>query len=181
MPDNIYPKPMRLMHWTMSVLILALLFVGFSMTNWWSKTSFTEDLYWYHKSFGVVVLLLFIGRVALRYHYRESVPIMAPTLPAWQRVLANVVHKALYLAIAVMVISGYLTSSFYTKTEGVPFFFGYLPQITPKNDAIEAICGEVHEIAAFVLLALLVLHVGGVIVHRFFDKPEHDSLKKMLP
>jgi len=40
--------------------------------------------------------------------------------------------------------------------------------------------GEVHEIFAFTLLALVVLHVAGALKHRLFDRAEADVLGRML-
>lgn len=173
-----YPFLMRAFHWVMSVIIIALLIVGFLMTGWWSDKPFTGDLYFWHKSFGVLILLLIALRIPTRFYYRGQRPTM-DNIPKHERFLAEAVHKLLYVFMVVMPVSGYLMSSFHPESPGVPFFFGYIPNIFPKNLEAAQWLSDVHGISAYCLLVLLFLHVAGVVKHRLFDKPEHDSLRKM--
>jgi cytochrome b561 len=163
----------------MSVIIICLLIVGFLMTGWWSDKPFTGDLYFWHKSFGVVILLLALFRIPTRFYYRGKRPTL-DGLVAWERWLSTAVHKLFYVFIVVMPVSGFLTSSFHPKSPGVSFFFGYIPNIFPKNEALAKFFADVHYISAYCILVLLFLHVAGVVKHRLFDKPENDSLRKML-
>jgi len=39
---------------------------------------------------------------------------------------------------------------------------------------------EVHEIFAFAMLALLVLHVAGTIKHRYIDEGDVDVLRRIV-
>jgi cytochrome b561 len=175
-----YPVPMRIFHWTISVLVICMLIFGFALANGMDKWPNGGQLIGLHKSFGVLVLLLVILRLATRYNYRAQVPVLASTMPAYERYLAHSVHSLLYLFLFIMPVTGYLMSSFYSKSSGVAFFGIPLPVFLPKNDDLSHFFAEVHEIAAYCLIALLLLHVAGVIKHRFFDKPEHDSLGKMI-
>lgn len=174
-----YPLPMRLIHWTMSIITICLLIVGFLMTGWWSDKPFTGDLYFWHKSFGVVILILIFVRISTRWGYRNDIPNM-DGLPFYERWLAHAVHGLLYVFLVIQPLSGYLTSSFHPESPGVPFFFGYLPDIFNKSQELADFFAQVHNISAYCILILLFLHVAGVIKHRFFDKPENDSLRKML-
>lgn len=174
-----YPLPMRLFHWTMSIIIICLLIVGFLMTGWWSEKPFTGDLFFWHKSFGVLILILVTMRIPTRFHYRGQRPTM-DGIPVYERRLAEAVHKLLYAFMLIMPLSGFLTSSFHPKSPGVPFFFGYIPNIFPKNLEAAEFFASVHWYSAYILLVLLFLHIAGVVKHRFFDIPENDSLRKML-
>jgi cytochrome b561 len=42
------------------------------------------------------------------------------------------------------------------------------------------LANEAHWISAYALLALVFLHISGVIKHRFFEPKEHDVLKRMI-
>lgn len=175
-----YPLPMRAMHWTMSVIILCLLIVGFLMTGWWSEKPFTDDLYFWHKSFGVLILILILTRIWMRRRYQNEIPPLAMTLPAHERWLADIVHKAFYVFLVIMPVSGFLMSSYHPKSPGVSFFFGYFPNFFPKNQMLADLFKDVHNFSAYCILVILFLHVAGVVKHRWFDKPENDSLGKML-
>lgn len=175
-----YPLPMRVFHWTVSILVFVLLFVGFSMSDWLADKPFTGQLYAWHKSFGLLVLLLVMMRAFTRFSYRGRRPELASTLPSHEKWLAHAVHKLFYVFLFLMPLSGYLMSSFNPKSSGVSFFYIPLPNFLPKNEQLAGVFKEAHEVIAFCLIALIVLHVAGVIKHRFFDKPEHDSLSKML-
>lgn len=75
--------------------------------------------------------------------------------------------------------AGYAMSNFADKPVAL---FGklQLPALfAPSKEMAEA-AGEVHEIFAFTLLALVVLHVAGALKHRLFDRAEADVLGRML-
>jgi cytochrome b561 len=175
-----YPLPMRVFHWTISMLIFGMLIVGFLMTGWLSEKPFTGDLFWWHKSFGVLILGLVLLRMLSRVVFHAGIPPLPQSFPASEKILAGVVHKALYLMLLVMPLSGYLMSSFHPKSSGVSLFSLQLPVFLPKNEALAGVFKEIHDLSAWILLALIALHILGVIKHRFFDKPEHDVLGRML-
>jgi cytochrome b561 len=86
------------------------------------------------------------------------------------------------LALAVIVpLMGYAMSSSFSQSDGVPFFFGDLPELLPKNDRASAIFAWAHETLAYTLLALIALHVLGVLKHRFLDRGRDvDVLSRMV-
>ncbi len=76
---------------------------------------------------------------------------------------------------------GYAMSSSFTQSDGVPFFVTELPERLPKNDRAFAVFALLHKTLAYTLLALVVLHVAGVIKHRVFDRGrDADVLPRML-
>jgi cytochrome b561 len=79
-------------------------------------------------------------------------------------------------------LMGYLLSSTFTESDGVPFFFiSRLPDFVPKNDAAFAVFQTLHKYSAYTLLACIVFHVAGALKHRFHDKGgETDVLPRML-
>lgn len=176
-----YPRRVRWLHWLMAVIIPGMLAVGFTMVhliddsvpikfNW---------LYPYHKSFGMLVLLLVAIRLAARRSAR--LPGLPRALPAWERRLAKVAHVALYSLMILVPLMGYSLSSSFTQSDGVYFFGVNLPELLPKNDARFAVFERLHAIFAYTLLALIVLHVLGAIKHRFLDRDkDSDVLTRML-
>jgi cytochrome b561 len=136
-------------------------------------------LYPYHKSFGMLVLLLVLVRLAVRRSAR--LPGLPRSLPPWERRMAKVAHVALYTLMILVPLMGYSLSSSFTQSDGVYFFGVNLPELLPKNDARFAVFDWLHAILAYTLLALIILHVLGALKHRFVDREKDaDVLARML-
>jgi cytochrome b561 len=75
-------------------------------------------------------------------------------------------------------LSGYLMSNSYGFE--VKIFGIILPNLISQSIDLARIFAEIHEISAFSLAGLIVLHIVAVIKHRFFDQKENDILKRML-
>jgi cytochrome b561 len=96
--------------------------------------------------------------------------------------MSTFAHRAMYVLLIIVPLMGYSMSSTFTQSDGVPFFFfGQLPELLPKNDRWFEVFQLLHRVLAYALLALLVLHVAGVLKHRFMDKDvDADVLRRML-
>ena len=92
-------------------------------------------------------------------------------MPAWQRFAAHISHGGLYLLMFVIPLSGWLMSS---ASGFKVVYFGVipLPDLLDKNKAVAEVLVEVHEILAFTLVALVVVHAAAAIKHQFID---HDG------
>ncbi|GGC64048.1 cytochrome b [Undibacterium terreum] len=160
-----YPKPAIWLHWISALLIVGLLCVGWYMMSIEDEPG--SDWYFnQHKSFGLVLLALVVIRLIWRItHKPEPLP---DNVPTWQRKLAGLIQWLLYGGMLAMPIIGFLGAS-YTK-KGVAFFGLKLPAwISPNHDIAEQFF-EVHSILAFVLTALIVLHVLAGLKHLLMDK-----------
>lgn len=169
-----YSKSSKIIHWLSAVIVIAMLSLSF----------FLEDLperyqplgYLTHKSFGLVVLfLLFLRIIWIFYRGKPSLP---PTVPGWQKILARSVQYGLYIFLFAMPMSGWIMSVAANRT---PIFFGLFPvplPITP-NKELATFMNETHEVIAWILIVLIVLHVAGAMKHYFLDKD--DVLQSMLP
>ncbi|KQM26933.1 MULTISPECIES: cytochrome b [unclassified Sphingomonas] len=178
-PDR-YSLPMRLLHWTRAALILGLIALG------WTMTSLSDDvaakfiwLYPVHKEFGVLAFL--IGGIALTVRRRSTVPPHPAGLARWENRLSGIVQYAMLTLVVVVPLMGYAMSSSFTQSDGVPFFGLELPELLPKNDHAFALFAQAHAVLAYTLLALVALHVAGVVKHRFLDRGrDTDVLPRML-
>jgi len=174
--DRYHPLS-RLLHWLMAVLILALLIVGVYMQELPDEAPNRLQLYTFHKTFGVIVFTLVWLRLA--WGRIATPPALPSVLQGWEIVLTKVTRVGLYLLMIATPFAGYAMSNFADKPVAL---FGRLPLpalFAPSKDLAEA-AGEVHEIFAYLLLALIVLHATGAIKHRLFDRPEADVLRRML-
>ena len=163
-----YSLNQRLLHWLIAVLVLVLLAIG--LTFWTLGydgivASFGNDttnaLYKYHKTFGVLVLVLMIVRVALRW--ASPPPDYTPPLTAIERIVSRAAHLLIYVLLLGMPIGGWLA----TAAGGYPvqFFDWELPGLIGKDEALSERLFQFHGIGGLMLTVLLVLHVGAGLRH----------------
>lgn len=174
-----YSLAMRMVHWTRAAIITALLTVGILMT------SVPDDfpgkysvLYPNHKQFGILALALVLVQLVLRWRGGVPEPV---ALKPWEQTIFTVTHKLFYVLMVAVPVAGYCLSSTYPESDGLPFFFTSLPEVLAKDEAASAIFAVAHAVLAYVLLALVALHVAGVVKHRLFDRgPAGRLLDRML-
>ncbi len=152
-----------LIHWISALLILFLFGLGTYMVD----LSYYDD--WYHKgpelhvSLGLVVLLLMLVRIVWRIANPTLVELTAKRA---QNLAAKLVKIGLYLFIFVVLISGYLI----TTAEGQPasmFNLLKFPVLIELEAGNVDLAGELHEYFAWGIIALVVLHVLGALMHHF--------------
>lgn len=174
-----YPLSLRLLHWVRATLIFGLLAVGFLMVRLADDTPGKfETLYPLHKEFGVLLFLIVVVQLIIRS--RAALPALPAGLSRWEVLLSKTVHRAMLVLIVVVPLMGYSMSSTFTQSDGVPFFFMEMPELLPKNDDAFAVFQALHRYCAYTLLALIALHVAGVLKHRFIDRDGTDVLPRML-
>ncbi len=162
------------LHWLMALAILGNGVLGLIMVDM-SRGMSKLNIFAIHKSVGLTVLGLLILRVCWRMFDRK--PLDEP-MPRWQRLAAHASHGVLYLFMLAIPLSGWV----YNSAHGYPlqwFKWFNLPALVEKNEAISDIAGETHEILFWVLTAVLVVHVGGALVHHVFERD--NTLLRMLP
>ncbi|HLZ97354.1 MAG TPA: cytochrome b [Steroidobacteraceae bacterium] len=174
-----YPLSMRILHWTMAVIILGMVWAGWTMVSMDDHVPAKFDVFYpWHKSFGMLILILVLLRFANRA--RAAIPALPTGLAPWEARTAKIAHIALYTLMIAVPCMGYAMSSSYTQSDGV-FFFGFnLPELLPKNDARFEVFQLLHRYLAYTLLGVITLHTVGALKHRFFDKDRsNDVLSRM--
>ena len=170
-----YPVLIRLLHWLMAICILGLIASGWYMAGLDQNAPNKHDLYPWHKSFGVLMLIAIVLRVVVRLI--SSIPTLPQSLPGYEKKLAHLAHGLLYLLMFLVPVSGYLMSAM--GGHDIFLFQIQMPDLA-DNKELAGIMHEIHEVAPYVLLGVIVLHVLGALKHRFMGPPEHDVLKRML-
>ncbi len=166
----------KVLHWLIAIAVFSLFAVGLWMedldyTNPWYKTA----PHW-HKSIGVLVVFFMVFRFVWRM--MQPKPEELPTHAPWERWLACVVHYGLYLLVLLMLPTGYLITT--AKGHSLDVFSWFsLPATIVGVDNLEDIAGEVHELIAFSIIGIVVLHACGALKHHFIDKDS--TLRRMLP
>ena len=162
------------LHWLMALGILGNGVLGLIMDEM-PRGMAKLNTFAIHKSIGLTVLALLILRVSWRLFDRA--PPDEP-MPRWQRLAAHATHGVLYLLMLAIPLSGWI----YNSLHGYPlqwFKWFNLPALMEKNEALSDLAGETHEALFWVLVAVLVAHVGGALVHHWFERD--NTLLRMLP
>lgn len=134
-----------------------------------------EAMKMWHNMLGLVVFGLVFVRLAALAIYR--IPPITPAPPAWQHVLAKLVHLALWLFLVVMPVLGWLTLS--AQGKPIPFFGLELPALLAPDKALGHQLEEIHETIGNIGYWLIGLHVLAALFHHYFMRD--NTLLRMLP
>ena len=167
------------LHWLSALLVLGLLVAGFSYAELITDTATKFNVMQLHKSFGILLLTVTLIRIVCRFSL-GPIPKVSPSSTAFEHRIAVVLHNVFYVLLIAMPVVGWLIVS--TSTKGIPTeIFGLftLPKLIAPNKELHGLFEEMHEILAFVLIGLLLLHIGAALKHHLVYK--NDILRRMLP
>jgi cytochrome b561 len=170
-----YPATSKLLHWLVAICVLTTAPVAITMTRM-AKGPTQDMLYNFHKSLGVLILVLMILRLINRL--AVGAPIADPGIEAWHKTVSSVVHTSLYVLLLAMPVVGYIANSAY----GAPTpFFGLfnLPMIVEKNDALATQLFAAHRWVGRLVIIIVLMHIGAALYHYVIRRD--DVLKRMLP
>ena len=155
-------------HWVTVVLVLTQAYLGFTFALSDEGPARDEVFVW-HKTVGMIILLLTLARLA--YRLKNPPPPFPPELPAWERFAAVWNHRLFYTLLIAMPIVGFIAVSGFASGPTTPIAGGIQVPVIPgvSRDTGE-LAGEVHEIAAFLLVALILVHIAAALKHQFVDR-----------
>ena len=168
-----YALSLRLLHWIIATLVIALIAIGIWMVeraqaDLWD--GLTNTLYSWHKALGFAVLLLMIMRIIVRLI--SDTPPPATGLSLAVRRISTGVHLLLYLLLLVVPLLGWAGVSAFPAliiVEGVN-----LPAMpgVPADQSLAKRFFEIHSTLAMALAVLAVLHIAAAVKHRWINKDE---------
>ena len=161
-------------HWSIALLIIANLAIGLLHESLLDGVKGVIPL---HKSIGFVVLLLTLGRIAWRLAYRP--PSHPPTMHPWERAAAHATHFGLYALMLALPLSGWMMVSRPLKRRSLEFFGLFDVPYLPVDQAVGTVARNAHGLLGWVMLALLVLHIGAALRHHFLLRDT--VLARMVP
>lgn len=149
-------------HWLSAITILALLVLGFRAAGT-PDPVMKANLLRLHVPLGLFILVITILR--LGWWALDRRPDRVAGMLSWQSVSERLVHSLLYgtvlviglSGIGMMIQSGAGAILFGSSTQLLPNFWDYVPR-------------RPHGLAAFVLIALVGVHVAAALYHQFIKR-----------
>lgn len=167
------------LHWLLALALVGIFSVGLYMAD----LPFSPQrlkLYNWHKWAGVTILALSLVRLLWRLTHQPPTLPQSVTLgmPPWQLRAYHATHGLMYALFFAVPLVGWA----YSSAAGFPIvLFGVLPlpDFVSVSKPLAELIKPWHQITAFALAGLVVLHVAAALKHHFFDKD--GLLLRMLP
>ena len=173
--NTAYGTITKLLHWLMFLMFVGMVVVGYIMTDR-PLTPEKLNLYSWHKSFGMTLLVLAVVRLVWRWG--SPVPALPEGMPKYQRFAAHASHYVLYFLMFLMPLSGWLMSSA-ANVHVVVFKVLSLPNLIAPDKGLRHLFEEIHETGVTALEVMVGLHATAALVHHYFYKD--NVLVRMLP
>ncbi|WP_404785211.1 cytochrome b [Altericista sp. CCNU0014] len=150
-------KQLMSVHWWMAGIYLMLMVVGTVMSQLDRNAPFRSELYDFHKSFGVLSVILLAWRLILLFRvWWKKYTKRSPKLTAdWIR--TTILHSSLYLFMVSVPVAGFLRSNSF-RANNVKFFGLALPDLFPQNEAMAEVGRGLHFWLSYTFLAFIGLH-----------------------
>jgi cytochrome b561 len=159
-PRTHFAPALRLIHWSMAILLLAMLFIGVGMVSTTGRAYVT--LLSLHRPVGIAILGLALIRLTIRL--ATGSPPLPDDLPPPQRFAAKASHVLLYAAMIGMPLIGWamLSAGGYRVSLSKNIA---LPAILPHDLPLYALLRMSHTIIAIAFFALILLHLAAALMH----------------
>jgi cytochrome b561 len=163
------------LHWFIVIAVIAQLTVGLIFANLPENDPRAGTLFGVHATLGLVIFFVMLARFAWRQ--ANPVPELPDTLRPYEKRIATVNHWAFYALIIGLPLGGYLMVN--AHGHAVPFFGIDLPVLLSKNESLGETFFYLHVGGAFLLMALILLHVAAALRHEFLLGD--NTLRRMTP
>ena len=174
MADQVYSPTAKIFHWSMAVMIVALLAIGAVMGDW-PKGEVRTVMHDIHRQTGVAILLLVLPR--LGYRLWHGAPPLPAAMPPMEQLIAHAGHWGLYALMFLVPISGILMSQ--SGDHAVSLLGWTVPTLIAPDKEMREILEDAHGFLAYSTLLLLAGHAGAALRHHFVL--QDGILSRMLP
>lgn len=171
---RVFDPVIRFLHWLTLFLVATVFVLAFSV-RFAASSEEARTLVQMHRSFGVTVWIVTLGRLVWRQFSRF--PDWPADMPQAMRFAAHWSEYALYGFLLAQPILGILHTNAHGDRVNV-FFFGQLPALIGRNTPLAKWFLEVHQSVGFLLLGLIALHALAALYHHFWRRD--DTLHAML-
>jgi cytochrome b561 len=175
LPPGGYPSSSKWLHWLVAISVIIQAPLGIIISNA-ELGAWQDRLYNFHKSMGVLILILMVLRVLNRITVGAPAP--EPTIAGWQKTVSSAVHGALYVLLILQPLVGYWANSAFGAS--TPFFGLFeIPAIVASNEPLANRLFALHRWIGIALVLLVGLHVAAALQHYFIQRD--GVLQRMLP
>ena len=145
----------RLLHWTMSAMVFAQLFIGVTMV---ASLADYHVLLSIHRPLGVAILVLVVIRFVNRL--LTTLPPYPSTMPPIERLAATTTELAMYGFMFLQPLTGWAMLSA-ARYPIVLYGSVHLPFILPHNVMVYALLHKAHTAVAYLFFFSILAHVGS--------------------
>lgn len=180
-----YNKVAIILHWLMALAFIMMLLSGVGMKYFKMDPLLKFNLYQWHKSGGVLLLLAFFLRLGWRFC--SVAPPLPKTFPKLEKMAAHIGHLALYVFMIALPLSGWIMVS--SSAYGLPtivfnlFEWPHIQTLFPflldiqANEALNEQAKTAHFVLAILFALTIFVHIAAVLKHIWIDK--EPILKRM--
>jgi cytochrome b561 len=156
------------------LILIAAVYATMEFKSIFPKGSPSRDaMAFWHYTLGLSVF--FLVRLRLLVRLAGSAPVVEPSLPAWQALLARGMHWSLYILMIGLPLLGWLTLS--AKGTPVPFYDWGLPALIGQSKELAKWLKDVHEVTATVGYFLIGIHAAAALYHHHFRR---DNIQRLM-
>lgn len=168
-----YDGVAKFFHWLVVLLIAAQFVIGWIMPDIHKDTR-PDGLIAWHLGVGAALIAAVVLRIVWRLTHRPASATLSPFLS----VVSHITHGLLYVTLVAVPLLGWANAS--SRGWSVKLF-GVLPYpaLSPVGSPVGHAMGDIHGSLAWVLFALIALHVVAALYHHFVLKDR--VLQRMLP
>jgi cytochrome b561 len=173
--ENGYGLIAKLFHWVMAVLIIGLIALGWYMVGLTYYDPLYHDTLTWHRSLGVIVMVLIVVRLGWMLVDRRSKA--SASLTPFEAIASRIVHGVLIVLMVVMPVSGYLIS---TEAGDPVSVFGLVsvPAVIDVSDQLRDLATAIHYYSVYGAAILVALHAVAALKHHLVDRDE--TLRRMI-
>jgi cytochrome b561 len=162
----------RTLHWLVFVLLAVQITIGWTMPHIRPGVP-QEGLVAWHLSVGALLMVVVLVRIV----WRVVTPTPLAPMARWERLLATLTHRLLYLLLLVIPVLGWAAAGFFGYTVRL-FGFIPLPALADHSMRWAHEAGDIHDLLTNVLLGVVGLHVLAALWHHFVRRDR--VLRRML-
>ena len=168
-----FPALSRLLHWTMAVMILAMLSIGVAMVVSLADYHLLVSI---HRPLGIAILILVVVRFVNRL--LDPPPPFPVTMSRLERRAATASELAMYGLMFVLPLVGWgmLSAAHYPIVLHGSL---HLPFILPHSPVLYTVLRRAHTILAYIFFVTFLSHVGAILFHTLIVRD--GMLKRMAP
>jgi cytochrome b561 len=168
-----FPVIMRILHWLMAAMVLAMLGVGVAMV---ASLGDYHRLVSLHRPFGISILILVVIRFVNRCF--STLPPFPPTMSPSERRAAHASELLLYILLFAEPLVGWGMLSA-ARFPIAMFGSVHLFPILPHSVMLYAFLRKTHTFLAYLLFLAFIAHFGAILFHTLILRD--GMLGRMLP